>query len=110
MTLEESVKKGAKIGFLAGLAVALGGAIKDAPYEGFDLKTFLRSPIIGTIEGAMLYKKYENLPDVVGFFATIGFERLTVESYKLLRAVSTGYKPAKFEVGEWGVPLSVIKG
>ena len=38
-------------GLLAGLICACGGAIKDAPYEGFDGPTFLRSPIVGTFCG-----------------------------------------------------------
>jgi len=104
----DEAKKGAVIGFLAGLAVALGGAIKDAPYEGFDIMTFVRSPVIGTMEGAVLYEWYD-LPGVVGFFTVIGLERLTVELYKLYRAATSGYKPGKFEHGEWGVPMSMLK-
>jgi len=45
---------GAFVGFLAGLAVAIGGAIKDSPNEGFKLLTFIRSPLIGMVEGAIL--------------------------------------------------------
>ena len=105
----DEAKKGAVIGFLAGLAVALGGAIKDAPYEGFDVMTFIRSPVIGAMEGAILYERCADLPGTVGFFTVIGLERLTVELYKLYRAATSGYKPGKFEHGEWGVPMSMLK-
>ncbi len=102
--ITEGAKRGAKIGFIAGLLVAIGGAIKDAPYEGFSAQTFWRSPFIGMIEGAILGEKYQNLPDIILLFAVIGFERLTIELFKLNRALSNEYVPGKFIYGEWGVP------
>ena len=97
--------RGAVIGGLAGLAVAFGGAIKDAPYEGFKGKTFWRSPIIGAFWGHLLEEKYK-LDNVPLFFATIGLERATVEAYKLFRAlVKKDYIPGKFVYGEWGLPV-----
>ncbi len=59
--------------------------------------TFIRSPVIGTIEGAILQPVFRASP-VLTFFGTIGTERITVESWKLLRA----QVPAKFVYGEWG--------
>ena len=102
--ITEGAKRGAIIGFLAGLAVAIGGAIKDAPYEGFKNSTFWRSPFIGMIEGAIIGEHYPNLPEPLMFFIVIGIERLTVELYKLNRAMTTGYTPGKFIYGEWGIP------
>ncbi|MCD6524263.1 MAG: hypothetical protein J7K48_04615 [Thermococcus sp.] len=96
---------GALVGFLAGMAVAMGGAIKDAPYEGFKAKTFWRSPLIGAFWGSWLSKKY-SLEPIPLFLATIGLERATVEAYKLYRAtVKKNYVPGKFIYGEWGVPV-----
>ena len=91
---------GALAGFLGGLAVAIGGAIKDSPYEGFKPLTFVRSPIIASIEGAVLQPAFKANPVLTGLGA-IATERITVEGYKLLRSK----KPGKFDVGEWGVPL-----
>lgn len=96
MLLSDMVK-GAIIGFTAGLAVAIGGAIKDAPMEGFKPFTFIRSPIIGMIEGTVIQLVAKPaLP--ITFLATIGTERITVESWKLIR----GSVPGKFKNGEWG--------
>ncbi len=95
--LTEDILIGAGVGFLAGLAVAVGGAIKDSPNEGFKILTFIRSPIVGLVEGAILQPVFRANP-VLTFFGTIGTERLTVESYKLLRA----QVPVKFVYGEWG--------
>ena len=97
--------EGAVIGFLAGLAVAMGGAVKDAPYEGFKEKTFWRSPLVGAFWGAVLAGRYGLKPFPL-FLSTIGLERATVEIYKLYRAeVKKDYIPGKFIHGEWGVPV-----
>jgi hypothetical protein len=100
------VVEGAVVGFFSGLAVATGGAIKDAPYEGFDLFKFFRSPIVGTVEGAIQKALVPNLNDVILFFSTIGTERLTVETYKVVRA----HMPSKFQYGEWNVPKKLVPG
>ena len=96
--------EGAIVGFFSGLAVATGGAIKDAPYEGFETLKFFRSPIIATVEGAIQKATIPNLNDVILFFSTIGTERLTVESYKVLRA----HMPMKFKYGEWNQKKKLI--
>ena len=90
-------------GFLAGLCVACGGSIKDAPYEGFKSFTFLRSPVIGLFAGLILYHLFRIKNFVVLFLAVIGLERVIVELFKLYRAVTKGYKPGKFIFGEWGI-------
>jgi len=90
---------GVAVGFLSGLAVALGGAIKDSPYEGFDPVKFIRSPVIGAIEGGAINSVLPLHPAVL-FLSVIGAERITTETYKLLRAKI----PMKFLYGEYGIP------
>jgi hypothetical protein len=92
--------KGALIGLLSGLSVAIGGAIKDAPYEGFDILKFLRSPAIGTVEGGIAGKLVPRTNPIILYFTIIGTEHATTEGYKLLRAKM----PMKFKYGEYGIP------
>ena len=76
------------IGLTAGLLCALGGALKDAPHEGFKPLTFLRSPLAGLVGGLVaLYWTTE--PLLVFVFAGY-FERLAVEGYKILRQEMPG--------------------
>ena len=98
--------EGAIVGFLSGLAVAAGGAIKDAPYEGFSTVKFFRSPIVASIEGAAQKSLFPTLNDGILFFSTIGTERLTIETYKVLRA----HMPGKFSFGEWNVKKKLLPG
>ena len=35
---------------------------------------------------------------------SIATERLTVETWKVMRALTVGYRPGKFDVEEWGIP------
>ncbi len=83
-------------GLLAGLLCALGGALKDSPYEGFKPRTFLRSPIVGTVWGLVSFAL------TADFFLALAFagyfERATVEGWKILRRK----KPGKFD---WGVAV-----
>ena len=90
-------------GFLGGLLVALGGALKDAPYEGFDPATFWRSPVIGSFWGVVLGEAFRGASYPLIGLSTIGLERVTVEAMKVGRARIGAYVPSKFtEVGEWG--------
>lgn len=98
--LPEGSAVGLSVGFAAGLSVAIGGAIKDAPYEGFNLLVFVRSPIIGAMVGWAIATHLHVVEPAPLFLASIGAERIVVESYKLLRV----QKPGKFTFGEWGVP------
>jgi hypothetical protein len=98
------VVEGSIVGFLSGLAVAAGGAIKDAPYEGFQTLKFFRSPVVALVEGATQKALFPTLNDGILFFSTIGTERLTIESYKVLRA----HMPSKFVGGEWGRPKKLL--
>ena len=90
---------GAGIGLLAGLTVAIGGAIKDSPVEGFKPFTFIRSPIVGAIVGAIIAGFFPNSAKPVLFLATIGAERAVVETWKIVRV----QLPGKFVNGEWGM-------
>lgn len=101
-----SLLRDVAIGFFSGLLVAIGGAIKDAPYEGFELVRFVRSPIIGAIEAPIISKAFKEPHPVLLGMATIATERMTVETYKLIRAKM----PVKFSVGEWGVPKELKPG
>lgn len=87
-------------GALSGTLVALGGALKDAPYEGFKPRTFLRSPVValgvGGFIAAFFAEQAWTFPTLL--LAIVGGERCVVEFWKILRAK----KPGKFEVGEWG--------
>ena len=105
------ITRGALIGLVSGISVALGGAVKDAPYEGFDLLKFFRSPAIGLVEGAVLGKYQPKLNAPVFYFAIIGTERVTTEAYKLIRAKldAVNYMPVKFKVGEWGITKKVLQ-
>lgn len=85
-------------GFLAGWLCAFGGAIKDAPYEGFKPVVFVRSPIVGLFCGAATWFLTDRF--IVAFLCAGYLERITVEAWKLYRAKA----PGKFLVGEWGVP------
>ena len=87
------------IGFASGSAVAVGGAIKDAPYEGFDTIRFIRSPVIGAVVGLVTGRLLTNNPLLI-FLIVIAIERIITESYKLGR----GNMPGKFGYGEWGKP------
>jgi len=85
-------------GLLSGLLCACGGAIKDAPYEGFKLATFFRSPIVGAACGAITSLFADSF--VVAFLCAGYFERICVEGWKIVRVKM----PGKFENGEWGAP------
>jgi hypothetical protein len=84
-------------GLLAGLLCACGGAIKDAPYEGFKLLTFFRSPIIGLFCGIVTILFTRNF--IIAICCAGYMERVIVEGWKIIRVK----KPGKFDVGEWGV-------
>ena len=103
MNLSELIEK-AFVGFVSGLAVAICGAYKDAPYEGFDVNTFWRSPLIGAVEAPIIASFYPDAPNVLIGLSTIATERLTVELWKIQRAKAGVYVPAKFKIGEYGNP------
>ena len=69
------------IGLLSGLTVSITGALKDAPYEGFDWFKFIRSPIIGAVEAPLIVKGMGKPIDTpLLYLSTIATERITVEA------------------------------
>lgn len=90
-------------GGIAGLLVALGGAIKDSPHEGFSWVKFIRSPIIGAVEAPFIGAAFKHPNPILIGLGSIGTERLTVETYKLIRSQQGQYVPMKFKYGEWGL-------
>ena len=72
--------KVALLGLAPGMIVAVGGAWKDAPKEGFDLLKFFRSPAM-TMVFALLLSRLTN-SYLLTTIAAIGFERATAETYK----------------------------
>ena len=71
----------AAIGGLAlGVAVAIGGAWKDAPKEGFDGLKFIRSPLITVTYAVGLSLLTDS--HLYAAVAAIGYERATAETYK----------------------------
>ena len=84
---------GGAIGLLMGTLTALGGSYKDGFFEGFSIRKFFRSPIIGALSGIILVYKTTN-PTFL-FFAACGMERMIVEFYKGF--VKANYVPGKFK-------------
>jgi hypothetical protein len=75
-----------------GLAICIGGAGKDAPFEGFQPRKFLRSAIVLVLASPVIYALG---PAPLGLLVFIygGLERLLVESYK---TYFTPTMPGKF--------------
>lgn len=72
--------RGIVAGLLGGLLSAVGGAIKDSQFEGFKVKKFIRSPLVGILGGIMLIRYTHSV--LVLLLAVTGFERVVVECYK----------------------------
>ncbi len=68
-------------GFCAGLGVSLGGAYKDAPFEGFQPFKFFRSSLVLAVISPLLWL-HGPLPLGFAAFVLVGIERLLVEYYK----------------------------
>ena len=78
----------------AGLAGGFGGAYKDAPFEGFKLLGFFRTPIICVLTSPLIFLLGS---ESMGFliYIYIGLERILVEYYKtyIQRTMSGKFKP-----------------
>jgi len=70
----------ALVGFGVGAIVAVGGAWKDAPKEGFDALKFFRSPGLTALYALLLAPLANGY--LLATAAAIGFERATAETYK----------------------------
>ena len=68
------------VGGAVGLLIAIGGAWKDAPKEGFQPVKFLRSPAMTVCLALVLSALTERY--LFAAVAAIGFERATVETWK----------------------------
>ena len=85
-------------GYATGLVVSLGGAYKDAPFEGFHVLKFQRSGVVLAIASPLFY--WINDPFTaapLGFliFMNGGLERFVVEYYKtyIQRNMSGKFRP-----------------
>lgn len=88
MTVAEIVVQHVFIGTFAGLITALGGALKDSPYEGFSPAKVFRSPVVAAIGGLVSLHVTNNIFLIFCFSGY--FERFFVEGYKILRAQMPG--------------------
>ncbi len=82
------------MGTMLTLFEASAGAYKDGFFEGFRLKTYLRSPLLGTIGGFLLGHLTQNLALVL--IGLLAFERILIEVKKFFQK---GYMPGKFQPG-----------
>ena len=76
----DSAARIAVVGFAAGAIIAVGGAWRDAPMEGFDSIKFLRSPMIALTVAFALSLFTDSYFQIA--VATIGYERAVAETYK----------------------------
>ena len=79
-------------GLIVGIIIAIGGAWKDAPKEGFQMLKFFRSPIMTMICAIALSALSDSYLQIA--VASIGFERAAVETWKTLLTRETA--PGKF--------------
>lgn len=86
------------VAYGTGLVVSLGGAYKDAPFEGFQWLKFQRSAVVLAVASPLFY--FINVPDnpiSIGFLIYMngGLERFLVEYYKtyIQRNMSGKFRP-----------------
>jgi len=82
-------------GLTGGLLIAVGGCLKDAPIEGFNLLKFIRSPMIATIAG-VLFSGYASSHGVL-MLSAMGIERMITEFYKTFLEKTA---PGKFKASK----------
>ena len=82
----------ALVGLMVGIIIAIGGAWKDAPKEGFQLLKFFRSPSVTVVAALALSMVTGSYLQIA--VAAIGYERAAVETWKTLFARGTA--PGKF--------------
>lgn len=79
---------------IAAFFPALGGMIKDAPYEGFETLKFFRSPIVVLVVGYLLFRGFPEYSQKYLLFSLWGGERIISEFYK---KILNGKIPGKFK-------------
>ena len=82
----------AVVGLMVGIIIAIGGAWKDAPTEGFQVLKFFRSPTMTLGFALALSLVTDSYLHIA--VAAIGYERAAVETYKTTLARDTA--PGKF--------------
>jgi hypothetical protein len=95
-------------GFLGGFLMALGGCLKDAPFEGFSLLKFTRSPLIGLLAGILLSSLAANYGVIM--LSSMGVERMATEAYKtfIKKGVPGKFKAEKPLHKEWIAKRSIF--
>ena len=95
------ILKGIIIGFFAPMTIAIGGGVKDSQFEGFDIKKFFRTPLVGIFAGTFLLIFTEE--PVLLVMSTIGLERTLVECYKtfITRRVRGVHQGKSIQYPEW---------
>ncbi len=81
-----------------GFFIALGGMLKDAPYEGFDKIKFFRSPLVAIIVGLSINFLFPHISGKYFLLAVAGGERIVSEFYK---KIYKGRVPGKFKSEEF---------
>lgn len=83
---------------IIGVFIAVTGMLKDAPYEGFDVVKFFRSPVVAIIIGLALILLFPAISGKFFLLATAGGERILSELYK---KIFRGRIPGKFKEKEF---------
>lgn len=94
------------VAYGSGLVVALGGAYKDAPFEGFKPLKFQRSALVLAAFSPLFYLLNDpQAPVTVGFLIYMngGLERFAVEYYKtyIKRNMSGKFRPDLTRIPYW---------
>lgn len=94
------------VAYCSGLVVALGGAYKDAPFEGFKVLKFQRSAVVLAVCSPLFYLLGDpRSPVSLGLLVYIngGFERFAVEYYKtyIQRNMSGKFRPDLPRIQRW---------
>ncbi len=84
-----------------GLFIAVGGMSKDAPFEGFSLIKFFRSPLIAIIIGILILIYFPALNGKFYLLTIAGAERIISECYK---KIIRGRIPGKFKTKVLNTP------
>ncbi|MBT3605071.1 MAG: hypothetical protein HOE48_23390 [Candidatus Latescibacteria bacterium] len=113
------------VAYATGLLVSLGGAYKDAPFEGFQPLKFQRSGVVLAVCSPLFYFISDPMQPVsLGFLIYMngGLERFVVEYYKtyIQRTMSGKFRPdleriqhrvdtrEKFHYGAWAIIIGLI--
>ena len=86
-------QKGGIVGLLIGLFDASGGAYKDGSIEGFYLRKFLKSTLLGPLGGFVV--SFKTSSPFFHLLGTIAFMRMFIEL--LFKVACKNYVPGKFK-------------